>query len=126
MTPLGPDTMHELQITAELIDIIKEHATKAGARSVRTVKLKVGALTGFFPIPIVHYYDLLKKDEPLLASSVLDAEVVPGTVTCNRCGAHSTCDDFITLCQACGSADTQRTGGDAVLIQSLEIDDEGD
>ena len=53
-----------------------------------------------------------------------DAEVeltfLPVRTACKSCGTETESDDFVPLCQKCGSADVDIVGGQELMLESLE------
>lgn len=115
--------MHEFSITMEIVDIITKESEKLGGKKVSRVRLKVGALTGFYPEAIKYYYDALKAASDLLGESELQAESVPARISCRDCGYTSDLYDYIVLCPSCNSLNTQVDGGRDVTIESIEVEE---
>ena len=67
--------MHELAITQDMIELVREHAEKAGARKVGRINLVVGELTGFVGECVQFYFDHMTK-----GTIMEDAELFPQPV----------------------------------------------
>jgi hydrogenase nickel incorporation protein HypA/HybF len=108
--------MHELSITQEVVDAVCE---RAGGRSVRSVRVRVGALTAVVPDAMRFCFDLVVGGT-VAQGARLDVEQRPATVHCRDCGADVVLPDQILLCR-CGSADVVVTAGRELQIVSMEV-----
>jgi hydrogenase nickel incorporation protein HypA/HybF len=115
--------MHELAITGEITGIIAAEARSHNAAKVLSATLHLGALTGFSPEVIGYYYDLIKKEDPLIADSILSVILDPATLTCKECGAVTQVNDFALQCPACGCLTTSLEGGDSLLVTTIDVED---
>ena len=57
--------------------------------------------------------------------SVLDIDHVPGELTCDECGARTTMEEMRIMCGACGSSRVTVTGGEELLVTSIELAEAG-
>lgn len=111
--------MHELSITRNVVAIACE---RAGARRVRAVHLRIGALAGI-DIPAVRYcYDLCTSGT-VAAGSELVIEEVTGAAKCTECGVEQIVHDLRLRCPCPRGAPLERTAGEELLITTLEVDD---
>jgi hydrogenase nickel incorporation protein HypA/HybF len=69
--------MHELSIALGLIDTICEELPKLGAVSVRSVHLRVGALSGVAPDALTFAFDVAADGSPI-AGARLEIEATTG------------------------------------------------
>ncbi len=115
-------SMHELNATQEIINILSQTCTEKDIRAVKVVKLAVGVLTTYEKAPFVQYYDLLKKEVVALEKSVLEVTMVPGKILCADCKKESLISSEIELvCKECGSVHTKMIAGNDVKIRNLKI-----
>jgi len=108
--------MHELSIAQSIVDTV---CARAGERPVRSVMIRVGALTAVVPEAMRFCFELAVTGT-VADGARLDIERRPGTVHCRRCGDDATIDDLILLCP-CGSADVAVTAGRELQIVSMEV-----
>lgn len=112
--------MHELSVCLALLDQVRSIAREHGATQVERILLHVGPLSGVEP-------SLLKNAYPLAAagtiaeSAVLDIELIAVRVQCNACGAETRVEANRLVCGRCGGFRTRVTGGDEMLLASLEL-----
>lgn len=108
--------MHELSITQSVVDAVCE---RAAGRTVRSVKVQVGALTAVVPEAMRFCFELVVEGT-VAQGARLDIEERPGAAHCRGCGADIVFADLILLCP-CGSADVAVTGGRELQIISMEV-----
>ncbi|MFC1807487.1 hydrogenase maturation nickel metallochaperone HypA [Candidatus Omnitrophota bacterium] len=71
--------MHESHLIEPIIKGIAEHALKEGAKSVTSVKLKVGQLTGVKEESFHETFSVLSKGT-ILENAKLELTFFPGTI----------------------------------------------
>jgi hydrogenase nickel incorporation protein HypA/HybF len=112
--------MHEMSITQSLLGIALAEATRAGAQRIKTIRLKVGAITGVVPDSVAFYLELLARGT--MAEGVcLEATIMPATGYCPACKASFPADDLIFVCPQC-QGPAQVSGGRELLMESLEVE----
>ena len=108
--------MHELAITQSVVEAVCE---RAGDRPVRSVRVRVGALTAVVPDAMRFCFDLVVEGT-VAQGARLDIEQRPGAAHCADCGADVELADAVLLCP-CGSADLRVTAGRELQIVSMEV-----
>jgi hydrogenase nickel incorporation protein HypA/HybF len=113
--------MHELAITKSLLAIALDKAGESGVTKIRSIRLKVGELTGYVPEAVEMNFGMLAAGT-VAEGAVLLIEAVPLQCTCKKCGNGypGKPDDF--TCPACGAADITVTGGREMFIESMEVE----
>ena len=114
--------MHELSIADAVFGIASRHAD---GRRVTRVELRVGHLRQVVPDALEFAWQLVTQGTQMDGAD-LAIEEVPATVRCEACGAESTLEGFPALCGVCGSASVEVTGGDELLVDSLELEEMND
>src|SRR3954447_9845098 len=112
--------MHELSLAQAVVAIATEHA--AGRRVVK-VELKVGHLRQVVPDALDFAFELVAEGTPVEGAELVMEE---GTASgrCEACGAESTLAAFPAACPACGSLKVDVTGGDELLVDALELEED--
>ena len=114
--------MHELAVTQNLVDIALDAARTAGAAQISAVHVQIGALTGIAPDSVHFYFAYLTRDT-IAAGAQLALTIASATATCGACGASFAVVPPLDLCcPQCGGAPTSVTGGNDLLVQSIEVD----
>jgi hydrogenase nickel incorporation protein HypA/HybF len=111
--------MHELSITRNIVAIACE---QAGARRVRAVHVRVGALTGVDVQAVRFCYDLCTEGT-VAAGSTLEVEEIPGAARCTQCQKEIALELPLGICPCDKRAVIERTAGDELLVTGLEVDD---
>ena len=112
--------MHELSI-ADAVRLIAER--HADGRSVTKVELRIGHLRQVVPASLEFAWELVTQGTPL-DGAALAIEYVPATARCRACAAETDLEAFPARCGACGSPDVDVDGGDELLVDALELEDE--
>ena len=113
--------MHELSIVASLFEILEEKAEEQKAKKIISVKLKVGALSGVVPEFLETAFDIYKKGT-LADEAKLKIEDVPFKIQCQKCQAEIVKDDFIFICDTCGSTELKTLSGTELLLEKIEME----
>jgi len=113
--------MHELSIVANLFDILEEKALEKKAKKITSVKLQVGTLSGVVPELLVSAFDIYKKDT-IANVAELQTEKVPLKVQCQRCKKEMIKDDYVFICDHCGSTDLKTISGTELLLETIEME----
>jgi hydrogenase nickel incorporation protein HypA/HybF len=112
--------MHELSIAEAVVAVARRHA--AGRRVV-AVDVRVGALRQVVPSALEFAFELVVQGSPLDGAELRIA-TTPASGRCEACGASVELDRFPFACHACGSVDLTLTGGEELLVESIEIDED--
>ena len=112
--------MHELSIADAVLQIVTRHAA---GRRVERVELRVGHLRQVVPSALEFAWELVTEGTPAEGAE-LAMEEVPATVRCASCAGESELRAFPAQCARCGGLDVDVTGGDELLVDALEIEEE--
>lgn len=114
--------MHELPITEGILKIATE---AAGGRRITTIHLVVGELSSIVDDSVQFYFDMLSKGTAA-DGALLDFRRLPATVLCLDCDRRfEVRAPLPPVCQHCGSARLQVTGGRELRVESIEVSDDG-
>jgi len=113
--------VHELSITQSILDIVSEHARRAGARRVLAIQLVVGELTGFVDDSIQFYMDMLSPDT-LAAGARLAIRRVPAQVRCRACGQEFGPQELNWACPHCAAVGGEIVSGREFQVESIEVE----
>ena len=115
--------MHELSIAQNIVEIVEQHLPEIGVREVKSVKLKVGDLSGVVPDSVKFCFDAMTAGTRLQGAT-MEIEHVPFVLKCNKCGKDSTNESGIVLCDFCGGSDARIISGNELLVTEIELFDE--
>jgi len=111
--------MHELSVAQSILDIVSDHVPEAQRPLVRTVRVKVGVVSGVVPDSLEFCFAAVVAGGPL-GSATIEIETVPFVVRCGTCGTESTNDSGIPLCPSCGSPG-QVLSGTELQVKEIEL-----
>jgi hydrogenase nickel incorporation protein HypA/HybF len=111
--------MHELSIAESVVRIASDHAS---GRRVTKVELRVGHLRQVVPSALDFAFELVAHGTPVEGAELVQ-EVVPATGRCRACGEESEQEGFPLGCARCGGLDVEVTGGEELLVDSLELEE---
>ncbi|HRX85342.1 MAG TPA: hydrogenase maturation nickel metallochaperone HypA [Phycisphaerae bacterium] len=115
--------MHEFSLATALCEIVVEEATRYDAVRVQSVRCRVGVMRQVVPELMQTAFAACSVGT-LAAGAALELEVEPVALHCAACGADAALDEIARTCPACGSDAVTLTGGDALIVAALEIDQE--
>ena len=117
--------MHELSITQSILDIAVRAAAEQGASRIKVIKLRMGPFSGIVPECVQMYLDVLAKGT-LAEGALVTARIVPLKIRCNDCGQESEITRDHIACPCCGSVNLKTLSGKEFMVESLEVETDGD
>jgi hydrogenase nickel incorporation protein HypA/HybF len=111
--------MHELSISRA---IVAEASRHAGARSVVSVRVAVGALRQVLPGSLRFYFEVVSRGTAC-EGALLDTLLVPARMRC-ACGEEWELEDVSFRCPRCGGAEVTVLCGDELCVDSIEVEEE--
>ena len=113
--------MHELSIATSLVETAARSAGEHGAVRVRTLRVRIGALTGVEPDALTFCFPFAAKGT-VCEGARLDIVRVPAAGSCGACGATTDVADPLVRCPACDGWPLAMSGGRDLSLESLEVD----
>ncbi|MBT8484751.1 MAG: hydrogenase maturation nickel metallochaperone HypA [Phycisphaerales bacterium] len=117
--------MHELPITQGILDLVVEHAGRAGAARVTDVHVVAGELSGVVDECIGFYWEIISR-ETIAAGACLHIRRVPLAFECRGCGARFAHEDGDFTCPTCGDASVRVASGDGVRVEAIDVEEVAD
>lgn len=115
--------MHELALTQQLLQVVLTAAQRADARAVTAIDLVVGDLSSSVDDSVQFYFDILSRDT-LAAGAQLRFQREPAIAACADCGAQTAVQPPIPAhCPRCQSVHIQVSGGRALRVASIDIEE---
>jgi hydrogenase nickel incorporation protein HypA/HybF len=108
--------MHELAIAESIVQAVQ---SKIGDRTVRSVRLQVGQLSGVLTDALSFSFEVAALGTTLEGAELLIDEP-GGRLHCRTCGRDVGRNDLLLLCE-CGSADVEVTAGRELALLSVEV-----
>jgi hydrogenase nickel incorporation protein HypA/HybF len=112
--------MHEVSLGEAILDAVER---RAAGRKVRRVKVRVGTLHRVVGPALDQGWELVTEGS-VAAGAPIEMVTIPVTVTCRSCGEHHHSDDMAFQCESCGSVEVDVEGGEELILESLELEDE--
>ncbi len=108
--------MHELGLCSSIVDAIER---RAGDRRVVKVRVRVGRLHHVHPEAFDQSFAVAAMGT---VAQDANAELVllPIRARCHSCGAELEVEHMPMSCAECGAIDLEVTGGDELLLESIE------
>lgn len=113
--------MHEVSLVANLFEILEQKAKEKKAKKITMVKLQVGTLSGAVPEFLLSAFDIYKK-ETIASKACLKIEEVPFKIKCLSCQQEMIKDDFVLICENCGSRQLKVLAGTELILEKIEME----
>ncbi|MGH9038798.1 MAG: hydrogenase maturation nickel metallochaperone HypA [Acidimicrobiia bacterium] len=110
--------MHEIGLCQSVLGVVEG---KAGGRTVTGVRLRVGALHRVGPEAFEQTFSMVAAGS-LADGARVEVVVVPVQGHCRGCEQDWEANDQLPLCPECGATDVTLTGGDDLVLESLEFE----
>ncbi len=119
----GKAAVHEVSVALGIIDELMRIARRNNARSVLSVRLKIGQLSGIEIGSLRFAFDAVKLEHPMLSSAELLIREIPLRYRCAECGRCFDAGGRIAVsCKACGSRDLKVVSGEEQHIENVELE----
>lgn len=112
--------MHELSVCQGLIGQLERLAAEHGASRFSRVVLRIGPLAGIEAPLLREAFPIAGTGTPAEGAELV-IEQADVTVHCDRCGNESAVPMNRLVCPGCGNWQTRLTGGDELLLASVEL-----
>ncbi len=114
--------MHELSIAMEILDIVAKTASEHGFDRIKSVRLRVGDISGVEVDSLTFSFDAIKGDRKLTVDAELVVERVPLKVHCRTCDGEFTGEGQYLTCPSCNGFDTEMLQGDELSVVDIEVE----
>lgn len=108
--------MHELGLCTSIVDAIER---RAGDRPVAHVRVRVGRLHHVHPEAFDQSFAVAALGT-VAEDARAELVLLPVVARCGSCHASFEADEVPVLCPGCGSVDIILTGGDELVLESIE------
>ena len=113
--------MHEMSIVQSLLSIVEEEMIKNNATTLRSVKVKIGEMSGVVPEALSTCFEILTAKSDM-KGAVLKMDITPLAGFCIKCKKDFKVVDYIFSCPECSSTDIDIISGREMEIVELEVD----
>ena len=112
--------MHELSIAQSIFEIIGDTIPADQATDVRSIRVRVGRLSGVVADSLQFCFSIIAADTPLRHAG-LQIENVPAVSECRDCLNRFTVEDLAFLCPSCSSTNTSLVSGTELEVSEIEL-----
>jgi hydrogenase nickel incorporation protein HypA/HybF len=112
--------MHELSISQNIIEILKENVPEEDYGNVKMVILEIGELSGIVADSLQFCFDVIKIETPF-QNAEMKITNISFKLYCNTCKSETTNAMGIRLCGKCGGSDTNIVSGTEMRIAEVEL-----
>lgn len=115
--------MHEVSIARSLLDLAEDYARCEGASCIKTVALRIGALSGVLPEALEFAFEVAKLGT-LAADAHLEVEYLAIIAYCESCALEFEVKDIfgIAQCPLCSEPTASLRQGQELELSYLELD----
>ena len=114
--------MHELPTTQSILDLVLEHAARAGARRVTDIHMVVGDLSRIVDESVQFYWDILSQGT-IAEHARLHFARVPLRMGCRRCQAEFEPSGFDYRCPECSETRVRVVAGDELRLETIDVEE---
>jgi hydrogenase nickel incorporation protein HypA/HybF len=114
--------MHELSIAQNIVDIVQQYVPVEAMGDVRSVRVRVGGLSGIVPESLEFSFSAIVAGTPL-GSASLNIERVPAVCRCEDCGIEFEVADFVFACPGCSGMHTKLISGSDLQVVDIELEE---
>ncbi len=108
--------MHELSITASVVETITE---RMGEAKVVRVALEIGKLSGVVVDSVRFCFDLVTAGTTVQGAR-LEVIEIPGLARCSRCDCEVDMPNLLAICP-CGEIELEVLSGEELRIKEVEV-----
>ena len=112
--------MHELSISAAVVDTAVRHAR---GRPVTLVSLRVGQLRQVVADSLDFYFGIVARGT-LCEGARLEQELVAARLRCRECDREWAVDEPAFRCPSCDGAAVEVLCGEELEVESIEVEEE--
>ena len=108
--------MHELGLCEAIVGAVER---RAGEREVTHVRVRVGRLHHVHPEAFEQSF-LMAAAGTVASEARAELVLLPVRARCRSCDGEVETDEMPLACPACGGVDMALTGGDELVLESIE------
>ncbi len=113
--------MHEMSLIESVVALVEDERRRQAFNRVRTVRLRVGALSGVEPDALRFCFEAISSGR-ITQGACLQIDAAPGEGWCGTCGRSVPLAERFDECPICGDAPLPVTGGGDLRLVDLEVE----
>lgn len=110
--------MHEWGYCEGILDVVRRHAA---GRRVKRVRLRTGVLHRLDQEALQQAFSLAANGSEA-ENAILDLVFIPTRWRCRVCESESEAADHLVVCPSCGGMEVEVSGGDELMLESVEYE----
>ena len=114
--------MHELSIAQNIVEIVCQYVPDHTRSGVRSVRLRVGRLSGVVPESLEFSFGAIVAGTSL-ESARLEIENIRTLCRCSACSLDFEASDFVFLCPACAGTEVSVISGTDLHVVDIELEE---
>ena len=114
--------MHELGLVLETISSVEQIAKEHDVKSVTSVTLEIGEVSGVVPSLFEECFDWAKKKTEYMHECKLEVVVIQGITYCRSCKKTYPTVEHGKICPHCKSEDTYLLTGNELTIHDIKVE----
>lgn len=111
--------MHEVGLAYDIMEIVCDFAERNNLKKVASIRIEAGECSGIM-IPALKMGLESAKKNTVAQDAMMDIDVIPGKITCEKCGSVEDASTFARPCHECGSLNRRITQGKEFRIRSIQ------
>ena len=108
--------MHELGLCEDIVAAVEQ---RAGERPVARVTIRVGRLHHIHPEAFDQSFAMAAAGG-VADGAAAQLVLLPVRVRCHGCDTEHQANELIAVCPDCGGVDIELTGGEELVLESIE------
>ncbi|KAA3663730.1 MAG: hydrogenase maturation nickel metallochaperone HypA [Chloroflexi bacterium] len=112
--------MHELSVTANILEIASRHGEDANATKITDLYLVIGALSSIVDDSVQFYWDTISSGT-LCEGSTLHFDRIPAQLLCLDCNESYKLTGELATCPNCDSSRVKVQSGNEFYLDRIEI-----
>jgi hydrogenase nickel incorporation protein HypA/HybF len=113
--------MHEMSIAQSLFEILKEEMIKNNARTLRSVRLRIGQLSAVVPESLSFCFQVMTEGTEMEGAELL-MDIIPLEGKCRACSKSFEIEDYAFKCPHCSSPEIDTISGQDLSIVEMVVD----
>jgi hydrogenase nickel incorporation protein HypA/HybF len=110
-----------MSIVQGLIAIVKKEMDKSGAARLRSVRVKIGEMSGILPDALNTAFEILTAGNEMNGAE-LNMDIAPLMGYCRKCNKEFKIIDYRFSCPDCGESEIDIVSGREMSIIEIEVD----
>jgi len=113
--------LHELSLTQNLIEIAEEHARREGGKTITSITMEIGDLSGVIPEAVEFAFEACTKGT-MADGAILEIVRIPAVGRCQQCDNECQLESLTDGCDRCGCFALDIISGQEMTLTEMEIE----